>query len=62
MDQLHLLANALIEKETLTGKQIKNLLSGVPIDNEEELDFPAITRKNSAKSKKQKKILSLKRK
>ncbi len=51
IDQLHLLANALIEKETLTGKQIKNLLLGVPIDNEEELDFPATERKNNTKNK-----------
>lgn len=51
VDQLHTLAKALIEKETLSGKQIKNLLLGVPIDNEEELDFPATGKKNNTKSK-----------
>jgi cell division protease FtsH len=51
IDQLHLLASALIEKETLSGKQIKNLLLGLPIDNEEELDFPGTGKKNGTKSK-----------
>ncbi|MBN8511821.1 MAG: ATP-dependent zinc metalloprotease FtsH [Rickettsiales bacterium] len=51
IDQLHLLASALIEKETLSGKQIKNLLLGLPIDNEEELDFPGTGKKNVTKSK-----------
>lgn len=41
IDQLHLLAKTLIEKETLSGQQIKNLLSGLPLDSEEEVVFPA---------------------
>ncbi|MEA0971471.1 ATP-dependent zinc metalloprotease FtsH [Candidatus Megaera venefica] len=40
--QLHTLANALIEKETLSGKQIKNLLLGLPLDSENDPEFPAI--------------------
>jgi cell division protease FtsH len=32
LDKLHLLANALIEHETLTGEQINNLLAGKSID------------------------------
>lgn len=42
IDQLHTLAKALIEKETLSGKQIKNLLLGLPLDNENEPEFPAV--------------------
>ncbi|MDG1436331.1 MAG: ATP-dependent zinc metalloprotease FtsH [Rickettsiaceae bacterium] len=41
LDQLHILAKALIEKETLSGKQIKHLLLGNPIDSTEEPIFPA---------------------
>ena len=40
--QLHLLAQALIEHETLSGRQIKNLLLGKTIDHEEEPIFPLI--------------------
>lgn len=40
MDQLHVLANALVEYETLSGHQIKNLLSGKSLDSEEENTFP----------------------
>tara|TARA_B110000503_G_scaffold128604_1_gene199857 strand:- start:1719 stop:3656 length:1938 start_codon:yes stop_codon:yes gene_type:complete len=40
LDQLHILAKALIEKETLSGQQIKHLLLGNPIDSEEEPEFP----------------------
>jgi cell division protease FtsH len=40
IDQLHTLANALIEYETLSGHQIKNLLSKRPLDAEEENTFP----------------------
>ncbi|HJD55504.1 MAG TPA: ATP-dependent zinc metalloprotease FtsH [Rickettsia endosymbiont of Pyrocoelia pectoralis] len=39
IDQLHMLAKALIEFETLSGQQIKNLLSGKPLDSEEENNF-----------------------
>ncbi|RYE06492.1 MAG: ATP-dependent metallopeptidase FtsH/Yme1/Tma family protein [Rickettsiaceae bacterium] len=42
IDQLHLLANTLIEKETLTGKQIKNILSNLPLDSEEDVVFPVV--------------------
>lgn len=41
LDQLHTLAKALIEKETLSGKQIKNLLLRNPIDSEEDPEFPS---------------------
>jgi cell division protease FtsH len=40
IDQLHVLANALVEYETLSGHQIKNLLSGKSLDSEEENTFP----------------------
>jgi cell division protease FtsH len=40
LDQLHLLAKMLTEHETLSGQQIKNLLSGRTLDSEEENNFP----------------------
>ncbi|MFY9589254.1 ATP-dependent zinc metalloprotease FtsH [Rickettsia endosymbiont of Halotydeus destructor] len=40
IEQLHILAKALIEYETLSGQQIKNLLSSKPLDSEEENTFP----------------------
>jgi cell division protease FtsH len=40
LDQLHILAKALIEYETLSGQQIKNLLSSRQLDSEEENNFP----------------------
>ncbi len=40
LDQLHILANALIEHETLSGQQIKNLLSNRDLHSEEHNDFP----------------------
>jgi cell division protease FtsH len=48
LDQLHILAKALIEKETLSGKQIKNLLLGNDIDSEEDPEFPAAQGKKKA--------------
>jgi len=42
IEQLHLLANTLVEKETLSGQQIKNLLSGKDLDSEAEIIFPII--------------------
>ncbi|MGC0372208.1 MAG: hypothetical protein DGJ47_000916 [Rickettsiaceae bacterium] len=49
IDQLHTLAKALIEYETLSGKQIKNLLSGKDMNDKEEAVFPA--KKKVAKTK-----------
>jgi cell division protease FtsH len=40
LDQLHILAKSLIENETLSGKQIKNLLSGKDINFEGDVEFP----------------------
>ena len=40
IDQLHILAKALIEHETLSGKQIKNLLAGKDINDEVAAEFP----------------------
>lgn len=37
--QLHLLANALIEYETLSGQQIKNLLDGKPLNADNAMNF-----------------------
>ncbi len=49
LDELHLLAKTLIERETLSGKQIKNLLSGNAIDSEADVEFP---KRKSAKTDK----------
>jgi len=51
IDQLHILAKTLVEKETLSGKQIKHLLLGNPIDTEEEPVFPATGKKKPKKAK-----------
>jgi cell division protease FtsH len=40
IEQLHVLAKTLLEEETLTGLQIKNILSGKPLANTEEPIFP----------------------
>lgn len=40
IDQLHLLASALIEHETLSGQQIKNLLTNRELNSEEVVVFP----------------------
>ena len=40
LDQLHLLAITLIERETMSGQEIKNILSGKKIDSEDENHFP----------------------
>jgi len=53
IDQLHTLAKALIEKETLSGKQIKNLLLGLPLDNENDPEFPAVAGGKKEASKKE---------
>jgi cell division protease FtsH len=47
MAQLHLLAKMLIEHETLSGQQIKNLLSDRTINSEEENLFPLKNDSNS---------------
>ena len=52
IDQLHVLAKALIEQETLSGKQIKHLLLGNPIDSEEEPEFPVTGKKKKVAAKK----------
>ncbi|MCP5369292.1 MAG: ATP-dependent metallopeptidase FtsH/Yme1/Tma family protein [Rickettsiaceae bacterium] len=41
IEELHILAKALIEHETLSGKQIKNLLAGNDINSEENAVFPS---------------------
>ncbi|MEM6339024.1 MAG: ATP-dependent zinc metalloprotease FtsH [Pseudomonadota bacterium] len=51
LDQLHTLAKALIEHETLSGKQIKNLLLGNSIDSEEDPEFPSNGKKKTATKK-----------
>ena len=43
LDQLHILAKCLIERETLSGKEIKHLLLGNPLDTEEDAEFPVTT-------------------
>lgn len=50
IDELHLLAKTLLELETLSGKQIKHLLLGNPIDSEEEPEFPKGSGKKSIPS------------
>ena len=40
VEELHMLAKALIEHETLSGKQIKNLLAGNDLNSEENAVFP----------------------
>ena len=40
LEQLHILAKTLIERETMSGKEIKNLLSGKNVDSEDETEFP----------------------
>ena len=52
IDQLHILAKTLIERETLSGKEIKNLLSGNHIDSETDAEFPVIEVKKVSKGKK----------
>jgi cell division protease FtsH len=47
IDQLHTLAKALIEKETLSGKQIKHLLLDNDMNSEEEPEFPVGLKKKS---------------
>jgi cell division protease FtsH len=43
-DQLHLLAQALLEYETLTGEEIKQLLETGKIDRPDQPAGPAVTR------------------
>lgn len=49
LDQLHILAQNLIERETMSGQEIKNLLSGRKIDNEDENCFPFLMQGNKNK-------------
>jgi cell division protease FtsH len=62
LDQLHILAKALIEQETLSGKQIKHLLLGNPIDSESDPTFPATGKKKAAVSANTKKSQPVKAK
>ena len=55
LDQLHTLAKNLIERETMSGQEIKNLLSGKKIDSEEENHFP-FAKKVSGKKTSEKKV------
>lgn len=48
IEHLHTLAKSLMEYETLSGKQIKNLLLGNQINSEEEPVFPVKTQDNSS--------------
>ncbi len=57
LDQLHVLAKALIEHETLSGKQIKNLLLGNSIDEEDEPDFPGDGKKKKVVKKEEKPVV-----
>jgi len=52
VDELHILAEALIEHETLSGHQIKNLLNGRKLDSEEEVSFPKTNIEPKVKVKK----------
>jgi cell division protease FtsH len=63
LDQLHILAKALLEHETLTGEQIKNLVSGRAIDQDGEFktytspdNQSIITNENSQLEKKAPKV------
>ncbi len=55
INQLHILAEALIEYETLSGKQIKNLLIGNDLHTEEDAIFPVQNEPVATSSKKKKK-------
>lgn len=50
IDQLHTLAKALIEHETLTGKQIKNLLAGKDMNDPKAAEFP-VKKQKATKTK-----------
>jgi cell division protease FtsH len=56
LDKLHTLAKALLEHETLSGQQIKNLISNKPINCEEDIDVISLEsnppKEKSAKAKK----------
>ncbi len=54
LDQLHTLAKNLIERETMSGQEIKNLLSGKKIDSEEENHFPFAKKVSGKKTSKKK--------
>lgn len=56
IDQLHLLANTLIEYETLTGEEIKSLIAGKGIQREdtssiEKSDIPSVPKSGKRKQK-----------
>lgn len=50
--ELHIIAKALIEHETLSGHEIKNLVSGKAMDSKEDIDIPHFVPTASAENNK----------
>lgn len=47
VDELHRLAEALLEYETLTGEEIRQIMRGQPIERPEEADDGPVNRRAS---------------